>query len=274
MSNNKELEKLIFHLNLKDQGELKYFKVKQVVEGFHLSQRKYINNLLKKAKMNNANPLPTPMISGFQLSSQKGHDLIKNAHEYMGVVGGLQHITVTRPKIAFNINKLCQSMQRPWGIYWKAVKRILRYLKGTIGQGIIFRRSNTLNLTCFSNEDWGNDVDHRSTIGFCIFLSNNIVFWCSKKQQMVSRSNIESEYRSLANAASKLIWIQSLLIELKIKQNTSSTVWCDNLSTIALSENPILHSKTKYKELYLHFVQEKMLQKELVVKSYFLLLTK
>ena len=118
-----------------------------------------------------------------------------------------------------------------------------KVLKGTIDQGLIFRRSNTLNLTCFSNEDWGNDVDdHRSTIGFCIFLGNNIVFWCSKKQQMVSRSNIESEYRSLANAASKLIWIRSLLIELKIKQNTSSTVWCDNLSTIALSENPILHS--------------------------------
>lgn len=85
--------------------------MKQVVEGFHLSQRKYINNLLKKVKMNNVNALPTPMISGFQLSSQKSHDLIKNAHEYMGVVGGLQHILsldLRFPSILTNYVNLCK----------------------------------------------------------------------------------------------------------------------------------------------------------------------
>ena len=157
-------------------------------------------------------------------------------------------------------------MQKPLNTHWKVVQRILRYLKGTIDQRIIFRRLKTLNLTCFSDTDQGNDIDdHRSTTSFCIFLSNNIVSWCSKKQHIVSRSTTEAKYKSLANATSELIWIPSLLIELKIKQNAPQTVWCDNLSTVGLSANPILHSKTKHMKLDLYFVQEKVLQKKLVV---------
>lgn len=100
--------------------------------------------------MDNANPLPMSMIGGFQCSSQKG-DPIENAHEYKSVLGALQYITITRTKIYFSVNKVCQYMEKPMDTQWKVVKRILKHLKGTTYQGIVFRRSDTLNLTFFSN---------------------------------------------------------------------------------------------------------------------------
>lgn len=130
---------------LKGLGELNYFlgiEMKKVTEGFNLSQRKYINNLLKKVKMDNANPLPMSMIGGFQCSYKKG-DRIENAHEYRSVVGALQYITITRPEIYFSVNKVCQYMEKPMDTQWKVVKRILKHLKGTTDQGIIFKRSDT-----------------------------------------------------------------------------------------------------------------------------------
>ncbi|KAL5577768.1 hypothetical protein UlMin_019467 [Ulmus minor] len=217
-----EIEQVILLLNrsfsLKDIGDLNYFlgiEVKATREGLHLSQKRYIEDLLKRSKMDNARPLPTPMVSSLKLTSDEG-DPVPNATDYRSIVGGLQYVTITRPEIAYCVNKVCQFMQNPLDLHWKAVKRILRYLKGTAEEGILLRRSETLNLTGFCDADWGNDLcDRRSTTGYCIFLGRNVVSWSSKKQAVVSRSSTEAEYRSLANATSELIWLQYLLSELK-----------------------------------------------------------
>ncbi|KAL5559983.1 hypothetical protein UlMin_036194 [Ulmus minor] len=201
-----EIEHVILLLNisfsLKDIGDLNYFlgiEVKATREGLHLSQKRYIEDLLRRSKMDNARPLPTPMVSSLKLTFDEG-DPIPNATDYRSIVGGLQYVTITRPEIAYS------------------VKRILRYLKGTSEEGILLRRSETLNLTRFCDADWGNDLcDRRSTTGYCIFLGRNVVSWSSKKQAVVSRSSTEVEYRSLANATSELIWLQSLLNELKVE---------------------------------------------------------
>ncbi|KAL5566172.1 hypothetical protein UlMin_029336 [Ulmus minor] len=156
-----EIEQIILLLNrsfsLKDIGDLNYFlgiEVKAVREGLHLSQKRYIEDLLKKSKMDNARSLPTPMISNLKLALLEG-DPIPNATEYRSIVGGL---------------------------HYKAVKRILRYLKGTLEEGILLRRSETLNLTGFCDADWGNDLcDRRSTTSYCIYLGRNVVSWSSKK---------------------------------------------------------------------------------------------
>ncbi|KAL5543508.1 hypothetical protein UlMin_007292, partial [Ulmus minor] len=200
-----------------------------------------------------------------KLTSDEG-DPVPNATYYRSIVGGLQYVTITRLEIAYCVNKVCQFMQNPLDLHWKAVKRILRYLKGTSEEGILLKRSETLNLTGFCDADWGNDLcDRRSTTGYCIFLGRNVVSWSSKKQAVVSRSSTEAEYRSLANATSELIWLQSLLSELKVEIRNPPVLWCDNMSTISLSANPILHSRTKHIELDLYFVREKVMAKELDV---------
>ena len=108
-------------------------------------------------------------------------------------------------------------MQIPLDHYWKTVKRILRYLKGTVDEGIYLRFSKTLSLAGYYDVDLENDLDNRKcTTGYYIYLEDSIVSWSSKKQSVVSRSSTEAEYRSLANATSEVIWLQSLFSELKV----------------------------------------------------------
>nr|KYP55969.1 Copia protein [Cajanus cajan] len=167
-----------------------------------------------------------------------------------------------------SVNKVSQFMCSPMEEHWKVVKRILRYLKGTIGHGLMFTPANSttfFNLTTFTDVDKAIDPnDRRSTLAACIYLGPNMVSWWSKKQLLVATSSTEVEYRALAQAVTEVLWIQSFLKELQIKFNTP-IVLCDNHSTISLSHNPVLHSRSKHMELYIFFVREKVLSKALVV---------
>lgn len=86
------------------------------------------------------------------------------------------------------------------------MKRILRYLKATINYGLHIKASNNYNLTGYADADWASDSDDKkSTTEYCIFMGNNIVSWCSKKQSTISRSSAKAEYRSVANATSEIM---------------------------------------------------------------------
>ncbi|KAG8498357.1 hypothetical protein CXB51_006727 [Gossypium anomalum] len=129
----------------------------------------------------------------------------------------LQYVVITRPDIAYAVNKVCQFMHQPLDIHFKAVKRILRYLHGTLDYGLTFTKTSKPMLEGFSDASWGSDVDdRRSTSGYCVFFSGNPVSWSSKKQQVVSRSSAEAEYKSLAHIVTEMVWIQSLLAELSV----------------------------------------------------------
>lgn len=149
------------------------------------------------------------------------------------------------------------------------MKRILRYLKGTLHHGLLLQPASihaTLSIRGFSDADWGADPDDRkSTSGSCIFLDRILISRWSKKQNLVARSNTEAEYRTLANSASEVLWIQSLLVVLKIP-STTLVIFCDNLSIVVLSHNQVLHAKTKHMEHDIFFLKDKVLNKTLVVQ--------
>ncbi|XP_062119585.1 uncharacterized mitochondrial protein AtMg00810-like [Humulus lupulus] len=193
---------------LKDLGHINYFlgiQVEHTDSGLHLCQKKYITDLLWRAKMQFANSLTNPMTSGEKLSAF-GSDLVTEPHFYRSLVGALQYATITRPEITYAVNRVSQFMQNPLQSHFKVVKKILRYLKGTLDYGLHLSRSSQLSLTAFCDADWASDPDdRRSTTGFCIFLGANLVSWASKKQRTVSRSSTESEYRSLANTTAELV---------------------------------------------------------------------
>ena len=152
-------------------------------------------------------------------------------------------------------------MQKPLDQHWKAVKRILWYLKGTLDYGFLLKKGKHLNITGYADADWATDLDdRRSTTGYYIYIGENPVSWCSKKQNTISKSSTEAEYRSVASATAEVMWIQSLMHELQINTNNKPTVWCDNLSTVSLTANPVLHARSKHIELDLYFVREKVLQ--------------
>lgn len=243
---------------LKDLGNLNFFLGIQVQEtaagGISLNQTKYINDLLQKANMSTANPMKTPMVSTAKLTAHDTNEA-DNPSLYRSLVGGLQYVTVTQPDAAYAVNRVCQFMHSPKDSHWQAVKRILRYLKGTSTHGLHFSKASDLRLTAFCDADWGSNIDDRkSTTGYCVYLGSNLISWASKKQVVVSRSSTEAEYHSLAAVTAELTWLQSLLTELRFPLSAPPRVYCDNLSAVLLAANPILHSRTKHFELDLYFV--------------------
>ncbi|XP_020211534.1 uncharacterized protein LOC109810748 [Cajanus cajan] len=145
-----------------------------------------------------AKPVKTPLATGCKFQS-KGTEATEDPSLYRSVVGALQYLTITRPDLAFTVHKLCQYMHRPLQSHWKIVKRVLRYINGTRDHGLLFEKSNNLHIICYCDSDWAFDQDGmRSASGYCLFLGSNVISWMAKKQQVVSRSSTEAEYRSLA----------------------------------------------------------------------------
>jgi histone deacetylase 1/2 len=186
--------------------------------------------------------------------------------EYHQVIGALQYCTLTRPDISYAVNQLCQFMHAPREPHWIATKRVLRYLKGTIDYGIHYTQSTT-TLDAFCDADWaGNPDDRKSTSSYIVFLGQNLISWSAKKQSVVSKSSTEAEYRSMALVTAELYWLRMLLQDLGISLSSPPTLWCDNVGAISLASNPVFHARTKHIEVDYHFIREKVLNKDILVR--------
>ena len=244
---------------LKNLGDLHHFLGIQVTRtsmgDMHLSQSQYIRELLHPTTMVSSNPQPTPMISTVRLQ-QNSSIAFHDPTLYRSVVGTLQYLLVTHPELSYSINKVAQFMHAPQNHHWQVVKRILRYLAGTVHHGLLLHRTSTSNVLAFADAYWVADLDDRkSTIGFCVYLGSNLIAWSTHKQNCVSRSSTEAEYRVVVVVMAKLLWLRSLLHELHIPTSTPR-IYSDNLSVVLLSVNPVMHSKSKHFELDLHFVRD------------------
>jgi hypothetical protein len=231
---------------LKDLGDLHYFlgiEVRKVHNGLVMSQEKYARELLQRTNMSLCKPASTPLAMNMKLSAYIGDPLkTEDSTCYRSIVGALQYLTITRPDLAYSVNKVCQYLHAPTTEHWTAVKRILRFVKGTINTGLAFKRSKSKMISAFSDADWAGCVDDRlSTRGFAIFFGPNLIAWSAKKQPTVSRSSTESEYKTMANATAEIAWVQSILKELGVREDDKPCLWCDNLGSTYLSANPIFH---------------------------------
>ncbi|OIT03085.1 retrovirus-related pol polyprotein from transposon tnt 1-94 [Nicotiana attenuata] len=195
------------------------------------------------------------------LKLNDGADLT-DATRYRRVLGRLQYLSFTRLDISYAVNKLSQFMQSPSDLHWKAVKRVLRYLRGTIQFGLRVSPNCDFNLHMYSDADWAGDLtDRSSTSGYILFLDRNPISWSSKKQKIAARSSTEAEYRAIANALAELLWVKNLLLEMKLPIKDTPTIYCDNIGVTYLSENPGLHSRMKHVEVDFHFVRNHVQQK-------------
>jgi histone deacetylase 1/2 len=256
---------------IKDLGDLHFFlgiEVKKKQNGLILTQEKYATELLDKVGMHGCKSASTPLSSTEQLSLYDGTPLgPEDSTQYRSIVGALQYLTLTRPDLCFSVNKVCQFLYAPTTEHWTAVKRILRYVQGTLKIGITFTRSPSMLLSAFSDADWAGSLDdRRSTGGFAIFVGPNLVSWNAKKQASVSRSSTEVEYKALANATAELIWVEALLRELGVKLQQKPCLWCDNLGATYLSVNPVFHARTRHTEIDFHFVRERVASNRLDIR--------
>jgi hypothetical protein len=162
---------------MKDLGPLHFFlgiEVNCFSGGLFLSQQKYARDILSKASMSSCNPIGTPLAQKLKLHSKD--DSLVNATYFCSLVGTLQYLTLTRPDLTHAVNLVCQFMHQPGLSHLQAVKRILRYLQGTLHYGIRLLSRSSLNLYGFSDADWAGCPDtRRSTTGYSIYLGSNCI---------------------------------------------------------------------------------------------------
>lgn len=188
----------------------------------------------------------------------KGEEL-KDASIYRRLVGRLIYLTITRPEISYSVHVLSQFAQAPRKEHLEAAIRVVRYLKGNPGQGILLCADNDLRLYAYCDSDWAScPITRRSVTGYFVKLGQSPVSWKTKKQSTVSRSSAEAEYRAMAAATSELIWLKSLLASLTVNHEGPMRLYCDSQSAIHIAANPIFHERTKHIEIDCHYVREQL----------------
>jgi hypothetical protein len=184
---------------------------------------------------------------------------VQYAMEYRSLDGALQFLTLTRPDISYAVQQIFLHMHAPRTPHLALVKRVLRYLRGTLDFGLALRASSSTSLMAYSDTDWAGCPDsHRSTSGYCVYYGDSLISWSSKRQNTVSRSSVEAEYRVVAPAIAECCWFRQLLQELRRPLTSATLVYCDNVSAIYMSSNPMQHRLTKHIEIDIHFVREKV----------------
>nr|XP_016511091.1 PREDICTED: uncharacterized mitochondrial protein AtMg00810-like [Nicotiana tabacum] len=214
---NEVIAPLASRFSIKYLGNLSYFlgvEVVQNADDIILSQATYINEILNDELMVDCKSANTP-ISASELLKLNDGALLTDATRYRRVLGRLQYLSFTRSDISYVVNKLSQFMQSPSNLHWKVVKRVLRYLHGTIKFGLRVSPNFDFNLRMYSDADWAGDLTDRSfTSSYILFLDSNPISWSFKKQKIVARSSTEAEYRVVANALTELLWVRNLLLEM------------------------------------------------------------
>ncbi|XP_019099623.1 PREDICTED: uncharacterized protein LOC109132465 [Camelina sativa] len=190
-----------------------------------------------------ATPLPV------DLQKVKGQDkTFDQPTLFRSLAGKLQYLTLTRTDIQFVVNLICQRMHMPTVADFSLLKRIIRYIKGTVHYGVDFSKNADFTLRAYSDNDYaGCPTTSRLTGGFCMFLGNNLISWSAKRKISVSPRSTEAEYRCLSVTAAEVNWLMNLLANI-----------------VYLSANPTLHKKTKHFKVHYHYVREQVAEGSLV----------
>jgi hypothetical protein len=221
--------------------------------------------------MSDCTPAATPLATGTKLmKSTSTPDPAMQNVPYQSAIGAIMYAMLgTRPDIAYAVTTLSQFSTNPTTTHWTAVKRVLRYLKGSMNYKITYRGPATPSsidsfpvLTGYSDADWGADLNDRKSItGYVFFMAGGPVSWQSKKQPTVALSSVEAEYMSATQATKEALWWKSFLKEFGAKINYPIQMYSDSQGAILLAKNPEYHSRTKHIDIQHHFVREHVLKR-------------
>ncbi|XP_035838982.1 uncharacterized mitochondrial protein AtMg00810-like [Helianthus annuus] len=176
---------------MKDLGPLSYFlgiSVARTGNTLFLSQQSYTKDIIHRAGMDACKPAATPVDTQSKLSSVPDSPY-DDPTTYRSLAGALQYLTFTRPDITYAVQQICMHMHSPCQAHWNALKRIIRYLQGTVDYGLHLSSSSALPIRAYTDADWaGCPETRRSTSGYCVYLGDNLVSWSSKRQSTIARS--------------------------------------------------------------------------------------
>ncbi|GJT97043.1 putative ribonuclease H-like domain-containing protein [Tanacetum coccineum] len=252
-------------------GQMSFFlglQVSQSPRGIFINQAKYALETLKKYGMDLSDPVDTPMVDRLKLDE----DLMGipvDQTRFRGMVGSLMYLTASRPDLVFAVCMCARYQAKPTKKHLEAIKRIFRYLKGTINMGLWYPKDNAMSLTAYADADHAGCQDsRRSTSGSAQFLGDRLVSWSSKKQRSTAISTTEAEYIAMSGCCAQILWMRSQLKDYGFLFN-KIPLYCDNKSAIALSCNNVQHSRSKHIDIRHHFIREQV--ENGVVELYFVI---
>ncbi|KXJ70053.1 hypothetical protein RP20_CCG025001 [Aedes albopictus] len=222
-----------------------------------IDQQSYLEGLLKKFGMEDCRPVATPMEPHLKL--QKGEESERTDKPYRELVGCLIYVTLaSRPDLAASVNYMSQYQSCPTETHWVHLKRILRYVKGTLNLALEFRGNDReAALSAFSDADWANDVnDRRSVTGYMFKIYGSTSVWLTRKQPTVSLSSTEAEFVALCTAACEGVWLVRLLADLGIKIGDPVVYYEDNQSCLRVAEEPRDSRRMKHVEVKYYFIRD------------------
>ena len=273
------LEVLSKKYKMTDEGLLEYYvgiEVEQKPGEIILRQRGYTKQVLERYGMWECNAVATPMVGKYdrRMSPQTDAEREQMSNvDYRGAVGALRYLAdTTRPEIDGAVNTMSRFSNDPGNEHWQGVKRIMRYLRGTLNYGLRYSKDGNgekdgTQLYGYSDADYGGCEDTRRSVSGCIMmLAGGPVVWASRKQQCVTLSTMESEYVALTMAATEAIWLRNLLGELGEKQCGASILYGDNVAANLQSKRPGVTRKAKHVDVRYHFIRECVSRCDLDVK--------
>ncbi|GJS50389.1 retrotransposon protein, putative, ty1-copia subclass [Tanacetum coccineum] len=229
--------------------------VSQPDRGIFINQSKYALESLKKYSFDSCYPVDTHMVDKSKLDEDKEGKAVDLSH-YRGMIGTLLYLTSSRPDLQFVICMCARYQARPTEKHLHAVKRIFRYLRGTVNRGLWYLKDSSIALTVFVDVDHAGCQDtRRSTSSSMQFLGDRLVSWSSKRQKSVAISSTEAEYIALSGCCAQVLWMRSQLTDYGFGFN-KIPMYCDNKSAIALCCNNVQHSRSKHIDIRFHFIKE------------------
>ncbi|GJW93316.1 retrovirus-related pol polyprotein from transposon TNT 1-94 [Tanacetum coccineum] len=240
--------------------------ISQSPRGIFLNQSKYALESLKKYGMESSDPVDTPMVEKSKLDEDTQGKAVDPTH-YRGMVGTLMYLTASRPDLTFVVCMCARYQAKPTEKHLHAVKRIFKYLRGTVNRGLWYPKDSSIALTAYADADHAGCQDtRRSTSGSMQLLGDRLVSWSSKRQKSAAISSTEAEYIALSGCCAQVLWMRSQLTDYGLGFN-KIPMYCDNKSAIALCCNNVQHSRSKHIDIRFHFIKEQV--KNGVVELYF-----
>lgn len=254
-----------------DMNEAKLFlgiNIERKNNVIHLSQTSYLESVLKKFNMQDCNAVSTPLPTKLNYKALNA-DVFYDA-PIKNLIGCLSYAMLcTRPDLCFSLNVLSRYQSKNNQEVWLMLKRILRYVKGTLNLKLKYESVDFNDiLTGFVDSDWATDeIDRKSTSGYLFkMFGKNTISWNSRKQDSVATSSTEAEYMALFEGIREACWLKSLLKSINIDIAKPIVIFEDNTSCITIANNPVDHKKSKHFEVKYHFSREKIEQKVITLK--------
>ena len=210
--------------------------------------------------MENSKSVSTPIDPSTKLTKTTDDEQSVDQQLYQSAIGSFLYLSGgTRPDITFSVNNLAKFSAKPSKQHWTAIKRVMRYLKGTINFGILYTKQESKDFVAYSDAVWAGDLDdHKSTSGYLFKINGGAMSWRSKKQCFVALSTAEAEYTSLASTAQEAVWLRQLTTELGSGSTEATTIFEDNQAAILMSKNPQFHGRAKHISIKYQFVCEQV----------------